>query len=137
MVEEKSIGAIPVNKKNEYLLLKRADKKEEYWEFPKGHQEPNETDMETLARELEEECSIKRYDIVGNFTAENRYTSSSTGNTRIMLFYIVHLKGSNIVLSVEHDAYLWLKFEDAMKKLQHASWHKILTDANTFLTGRK
>jgi 8-oxo-dGTP pyrophosphatase MutT (NUDIX family) len=128
---EKSVGAIVVNSRNEYLLLKRADKEAAYWEFPKGHKEKGETDKVTLARELREECNITKFEVVKNFIGKNEYISSSTGNTRIILLYLVKVKSDRIKLSKEHSEYAWLGLESALKKLNHENWRGILSDANS------
>lgn len=133
MTIEKSVGAIVVNSSGEYLLLSRVDKNPEYWEFPKGHQENNETDMGTLRRELKEECGIIEFELINNFVGENKYISSSTGNTRIILLYLIKIQNNAILVSEEHNKYKWLNFNDAMKMLNHETWRKILTDANTMM----
>ena len=47
---EKSCGLVVFNKNN-ILLLKYSNNKEQgeggHWDFPKGHVEPNETEIET------------------------------------------------------------------------------------------
>ena len=53
---EKSCGLVVFNK-NKILLLKYSNNEEQgeggHWDFPKGHVEPNETEIETALRELE------------------------------------------------------------------------------------
>ncbi len=137
MVIEKSVGAIVINQEGEYLLLSRVDKKGDFWEFPKGHQIDNESDIETLTRELEEECNITDSKLVKDFVKENKYISSSSGNTRIILLYLVKVKNKNIRLSTEHNKYLWLKFVDALTKLNHDTWKKMLIDAESRIAGMK
>ena len=45
MVAERSVGAVVVNPTGLYLLLNRADKNGDFWEFPKGHQAEGERDI--------------------------------------------------------------------------------------------
>ena len=55
MLKEKSCGAVIFHKKEElirYLLLNYAAG---HWDFVKGNVEPNETEKETVVRELKEE----------------------------------------------------------------------------------
>ena len=134
---EKSVGAVVVNPDGEYLLLCRADKDNEYWEFPKGHQHENESDLETVKRELAEECSITDFEIVEGFVGENKYTSNSSDNTRVILLYLAKVRSSDIKLSEEHRKYMWLDFDDALSKLNHDTWKTILTNANSHMGGAK
>ena len=58
MIREKSCGAVVFLKKEEqtkYLLLNYAAG---HWDFVKGNVEPNETEKETVLRELKEETAI-------------------------------------------------------------------------------
>jgi 8-oxo-dGTP pyrophosphatase MutT (NUDIX family) len=58
MVNEKSCGAVVVKKDNgeiKFLLIKQHD---EYWHFPKGHVEDEETEIDTAIREIKEETNI-------------------------------------------------------------------------------
>ena len=52
MESEVSVGAVLFNEKGKALLLRGADKEAEFWEFPKGHKKSQESDLETLSREL-------------------------------------------------------------------------------------
>lgn len=134
---EKSVGAIVVNQDGEYLLLCRADKENEYWEFPKGHQHANESDLETMKRELAEECNITDFEIVWGFVEENKYTSSSSGNIRVILLYLVKVRSSEIQLSGEHRKYMWFDFDGALAKLNHETWKTILISANSLIRRAK
>ena len=126
---EKSVGAIVVNQAGLYLLLNRADKNSDFWEFPKGHQLENENDIETLKRELKEETGIEKFELIGNFVGKNEYVSRSTGNTRIILLYFIKAPNDKVIISQEHKEYLWATFDDALTKLNHNKWREMLTSA--------
>ncbi len=126
---EKSVGAIVVNPAGLYLLLNRADKNGDFWEFPKGHQLEDEKDIETLKRELKEETSIEKFELIENFVGKNEYVSSSTGNTRIILLYLIKVSNNKVIISQEHKGYMWATFDDALTNLNHDKWKEILTSA--------
>jgi len=67
--EEFSVAAI-VYHKNEYLLLKYGLG---HWEFVKGHKEENESDEQTILRELEEETSITDAIIIKGYKENYEY----------------------------------------------------------------
>ncbi len=124
MNKEISVGAIVFNKNKEVLLLKRSDKVD-FWEFPKGHKEQDEKDIDTLKRELKEEIGIMNYIILPAEPEINEYINSK-GNLRIIKLYVVITKELDINLSLEHESYKWCKVKEAKKMLPHISWVKIL-----------
>ena len=124
---EKSVGAIVVNQAGLYLLLNRADKNSDFWEFPKGHQSEGENDIQTLKRELKEETGIEKFELIKSFAGKNEYVSSSTGNTRIILLYLIKVPNDKVIISQEHKEYVWVTFDDALTKLNHNKWKEILT----------
>ena len=67
MRKEKSCGCIIID--NDKVLL-MYEKNQNFWGFPKGHVEPNETEVETAKREVKEEVGLivevdetKRYEL--------------------------------------------------------------------------
>lgn len=59
MGDEKSCGCI-VTSGNEVLVVgARDDTGEIFWGFPKGHQKPSETDVDTALRETREETGLE------------------------------------------------------------------------------
>ena len=45
-----------------------------HWDFPKGHVDKGETEIETATRELEEETGIKKIILLDNFRKTINYT---------------------------------------------------------------
>ena len=62
---EKSCGIV-LFYSEDFLLIQYSVKLGEkgHWDFPKGHIEGNETELETATRELEEETSIKNVELI-------------------------------------------------------------------------
>ena len=126
---EKSVGAVITREKNdeiEFLIVKRSDK-ENYWEYPKGHQDKGETDLETLHRELEEEIGLKRPNIIKNFQHRISYKSSK-GTKRVLLYFLV-LINEDIQLSEEHSDYKWLRLEDVTSYFDYNDMKELTLDA--------
>jgi len=64
MIREKTFGIIIFKKEGKgirYLLLHHGG---EYWNFPKGHQEAGENEIESALRELREETGITEIKII-------------------------------------------------------------------------
>lgn len=119
---ERSAGAIVFRKNKiiKYLILyKRADKQfRAIWEFPKGNIE-NENEIQAVKRELKEETGIKDIEFVKNFKEKINYFYKKNNKLihKQVIFYLVKTKQKQIKISREHNAYEWLSYEQALKKL--------------------
>ena len=75
MPKEKSVGAILFHEENEkplfLLLLYGAG----HWDFPKGHVEEEETENQTMIRELQEETGLaaEQVEVLPFFREKIRY----------------------------------------------------------------
>lgn len=118
MDKEISVGAIVFRKfedKFKFLILKRNDNS--IWEFPKGHAEKEESEFNTLKREINEELGIKDYTLIQNFREKISYISSR----KIIREFIFYLVSSNeaIKISEEHREYEWITIEEAPAYFEH------------------
>jgi len=83
------------------------------WEFPGGKQEENETDEQTLEREIMEELGVEIL-IIDKLPV----TIKDQGWREIILVpFVCNLKTENIALS-EHEQIIWLEPDD----LQSLDW---------------
>jgi 8-oxo-dGTP diphosphatase len=77
------------------------------WEFPGGKQEENETDEETLVREIREELNVE-IDIIQKLPV----TTKDQGWREIVLVpFVCRLRTHDIILS-EHEQISWLEPQD-------------------------
>lgn len=140
---EKSAGAIIFRKeKNKiyYLLLHypgvshRAEK--DYWDFPKGHIEKGEREIETVRREVFEETGLKDIEFIEGFKEGIKYFFKFRGKNilKFVTFYLAETKIKDVKISFEHLGYKWLSFEEAIKKLTFKNAKEILRKANNFLS---
>ncbi len=120
MRQEFSFGVIPLRKIEEGVsILLIFHKGGRHWSFPKGHQDPGETDLETASRELKEETNL---DIV-EYLSKDPYVESYT-------FYKLHEKILKTVsyypafvsgdLKLQPEEILdarWLSIEEALYRL--------------------
>jgi len=139
---EKSAGAVIFSKDEDiikYLLLhypsttRGAEK--DYWDFPKGHIEKGEKEIETVKREVEEETGLKDIKIVEGFKEWIKYFFKFQGKNifKIVTFYLAETKEKDVQVSGEHLGYEWLPYEDAIKQLTFKNAREILKKANNFL----
>lgn len=128
-----------------YLLLHYKSK---HWDFAKGHIEENETDEQTVKREVEEETGIKDLRIIPGFKFPIKYffrqyidkvseKDRRKGKTpwvfKLVKFYLAQTWTKEVLLSDEHTEYKWLDFESAIKKLTHRNAKNILRKANEYI----
>ena len=134
MPREKSCGAVVFRKNGEveYLLLHY---EAGHWDFVKGKVEPNESEKDTVIRELEEETGLTHTKFVGDFREEINYFFRR-GRKKIykeVAYFLIQAQNRKVELSYEHVGYEWLSYEKAMKKLTFKNAKDVLKKALIFL----
>ena len=131
---EKSCGAVVFKRNGEvqYLLLHY---EAGHWDYVKGQVEPEESEKNTVVRELREETGITDARFIEGFREEISYFYRREGKTvhKEVIFFLIETKDSNVKLSYEHIGYKWLNYEKAMERLTFANAKKVLAKAQEFL----
>lgn len=122
MKQEKSCGAIVINKNNKILLVHH---NAGHWDFPKGHVEEGETEEQTAIREVKEETNI---DIIIN--NKYRYTTSYSPKENVMK-EVVYFLAQNIDEDKkpqleEVSEVKWFTLEEAMNTITYENSKEIL-----------
>ncbi len=135
MIREKSCGAVVFIKKEDqtkYLLLNYAAG---HWDFVKGNVELNETEKETVLRELQEETAITDATFIDGFKETIAYFYRRQGLTvhKEVVFFIIETHTEKVELSFEHVGYIWLDYRRAMEKLNFKNAKDVLQKAHDFL----
>jgi len=135
MGTEKSAGIVLFRNdsdKNEFLLLNYP---QGHWDFVKGKIEQNETSHETALRETKEETGITNIEFVDGFeeSVEYDFRFKKEDIHKKVIFFLAKTNEKNIKLSHEHNDYLWLEYNDALKKTTFENAKNVLTKANEFL----
>ena len=135
MPQEKSCGAVIFKRSKEgikYLLLHYGAG---HWDFPKGHQEKNEKEEQTAAREIKEETGIEDIEFVDNFRETIKYFFKKGEETvyKEVIFFLAQSATDEVTLSNEHIGYAWLNYEHAYKKLTFNNSKELLEKADKFL----
>jgi 8-oxo-dGTP pyrophosphatase MutT (NUDIX family) len=117
-----------------FLLLKYPT----YWGFAKGIIEENESIEETARREVEEETGFRNLEIIPgfNFMQEWFYRFNGELISKKATFLMARVDKENsrkVKLSQEHEAFEWLTFEEAMKKMKIKNNKEMLTKAYNFI----
>ena len=137
---EKSCGVVLLNSDKVLVLQYAAGQKEGYldlkghWDFPKGHVDEGETEIDTATRELVEETGISDVVFLEEFRKTINYTFQR-GNRKIgkeVVFFIAKTIEKEVNLSHEHVDYEWLDFTSASDRLTYDNARSVLKEAIDF-----
>jgi bis(5'-nucleosidyl)-tetraphosphatase len=139
VLHEKSCGAVVFLKGQDatkYLLLQY---EAGHWDFVKGNVEPEETEKETVTRELKEETGIHDAKFVDAFREKIAYYYRRQGDTvyKEVVFFIIESNTEKVELSFEHVGFIWLDYAGAMEKLTFKNARDIMQKAHTYLKTQK
>ena len=134
MVKQKSAGIVLFQNfhgTNRFLLLNYP---QGHWDFVKGKMERDETPYETARRETEEETGITDIEFIDGFeeSVEYEFRFNNDLIQKKVIFFLAKTNISKISLSHEHKDFVWLEYENAMKKITFQNAKKILAKANNF-----
>lgn len=121
MKYEKSCGAIVVDDEKVLLVKHNAG----HWDFPKGHVEEGETEIETAIREVKEETNI---DI--KIEKENKYISEYSPKENVMktvIYFIGEKVGGEDKPQIEEVSDVeWLDVNKAVERITHQRSKEIM-----------
>ena len=135
MREQKSAGIVLFRNdsgKNEFLLLNYP---QGHWDFIKGKVEQGETPHETALRETKEETSISDIEFIDGFkeSVEYDFRFKNEDIHKKVIFFLAKTSEKKISLSHEHNDFVWLEYDDALKKTTFRNAKNVLSKANEFL----
>uniref|UniRef100_A0A803XQ71 Bis(5'-nucleosyl)-tetraphosphatase [asymmetrical] n=1 Tax=Meleagris gallopavo TaxID=9103 RepID=A0A803XQ71_MELGA len=104
-----------------------------------GHVDPGEDDLQTAFRETQEEAGLQasQLTLVEGYRKELHYPVR--GKPKTVVYWLAEVKDCNteIKLSEEHQAFRWLKLEDACKFAEYEDMQATLKDVHQFLSSDK
>lgn len=115
-----------------FLLLKYSAG---HWDFPKGNIENGEDETQAAYREIREETGIENVVFMKGFEKKVTYNYRREQNLvrKEVIFFLAKANSQRVILSNEHIAYSWNKFDNALAKLTYRTAKDILINANNFL----
>ncbi|MGP6220733.1 bis(5'-nucleosyl)-tetraphosphatase [Caldiplasma sukawensis] len=134
MKEEKSCGIIIFRRRGEkieYLILEKVNME---YDFPKGHVENGEEDLETAKREVEEETGIKNMSIIEGFKEIIDY-KFNTENGMVHKTVVMFLAEADqrVTISGEHRNFKWLDKDSAINMFKFSQQKYLIERASEFL----
>jgi len=135
MREQKSTGIVLFRNdsgKNEFLLLNYP---QGHWDFIKGKVEQGETPHETALRETKEETGISDIEFIDGFeeSVEYDFRFKNEDIHKKVIFFLAKTNEKKISLSHEHNDFVWLEYDDALKKTTFRNAKNVLSKTNEFL----
>ena len=136
MREQKSAGIVlfrNASNKNEFLLLNYP---QGHWDFIKGKVEQDETPYETASRETKEETGISDIEFIDGFEeyVEYDFRFKNEDIHKKVIFFLAKTNEKKISLSHEHNDFVWLEYDDALKKTTFRNAKNVLSKTNEFLS---
>ena len=122
MKKEKSCGCIIINDKNEVLLIHH---NVGHWDFPKGHVEEGETEIETAIREVKEETNID-VEINKNYRYSTQYSPKEDVIKEVIYFLAKNINDNREAQLEEVSEVKWFNFNDAIKQITFDNSREIL-----------
>jgi len=138
MEEERSAGAVVFYEDRgvrKYLLLHYPSG---HWDFPKGNIEAGERPIEAARREVFEETGLRDIEFVEGFEKRISYFYRRQGVTvhKVVIFYLARSRSMDVRLSWEHKGYVWLPYDQAIRRVTYRNSREVLQAAEEFLRKR-
>ena len=136
-----AVFVVTYSKTNEgikYLILKRKFHWRG-WEFPKGGIQDNESKRTTVRREILEETGektlkVKRFNFHGKYNYKKKFPERKDFIGQAYSLYAAKIKYGKVKIDkMEHSTYVWLSFDEAVKKVTFRNQKKSLEIVNKWL----
>ena len=136
-----AVFVVTYSKTNEgikYLILKRKFHWRG-WEFPKGGIQDNESKRTTVRREILEETGektlkVKRFNFHGKYNYKKKFPERKDFIGQAYSLYAAEIKYGKVKIDkMEHSTYVWLSFDEAVKKVTFRNQKKSLGIVNKWL----
>ncbi|RKY23766.1 MAG: diadenosine tetraphosphate hydrolase [Planctomycetota bacterium] len=119
-----------------FLLLKNA--KWGHWDFPKGHPDAGEDELEAALRETREESGLTNLNVIPGFRESIRYHVDIKGERpekgmKEAVYFLAESPTDAVALSHEHTDHRWLPLEEALPLIQFGNARDLLRRASEFL----
>lgn len=128
MIEERSAGVVLFSETPSGRVFLLLNYPSGHWDFVKGNIENGETLRQTVIREIKEETCIVDVEFVNGFEDKIEYHYRQDGNIvhKEVVFFLAKTKTTDVKISHEHLGFMWLSFNDALKKLTYKNAQNVL-----------
>lgn len=137
MHEEKSSGIIVYSGSDDDIRFLFLTRKEGFLDFPKGHIEAGETEVESAVRETLEETGLKvEADTRFRYNQEYWYQRKGEKIRKHVIMFVARApENQEVQVSFEHEGHKWLTYHDALSELSYKTQKEMLTAAMNYISG--
>ena len=134
-MEETSAGALIFRQTESGRVFLLLHYPSGHWDFVKGKMEENENPSQTVIREAREETGIEDLFFINGFERTIEYDFQFRGETihKKVIFFLARTEQEKVVISHEHQDYVWLPFEEALQKTTYENAKRLLLEARSIL----
>ena len=133
MRQEKSCGCIVINDKNEVLLIHH---NAGHWDFPKGHVEHGETEVQTAIREVKEETNID-VEVNEKYRYVTQYSPKEGVIKEVVYFLAGNISNNKEAQLEEVSEVNWFQIEAALEQITYETSKEILIKLKKDLEEKK
>jgi len=135
--EDYSFGVILFNKiDKKFLLIKHAS--DSHWSFPKGHQENEESNLETAKRELSEETGISKAQFLSKrFIESYRFQKDQVAYNKKVTYFVAIADPLDVNVRIQQkeiSSYKWVSIQEAVSLITYKETKNIVRKAYEYLT---
>ncbi len=118
MEVQSGVSAIIYDKRGSivYFLILHRSSNWKGWEFPKGKVEANEALNDALIQEIREETGLTKFEIKARLIKKREFTHNEVLHS-FSTFLVEANMNVPVVISEEHDNYIWATKEGILGKL--------------------
>ena len=110
-------GAIILSRNDSSKILLIHSGKTNDWQFPKGHVEPGETDLQAMHREIKEETGL---DVrVLRILPVFEYKNKIDGDIVLQMYWVRSEGDAALQKEFENDELVWVSYGEAKEKLTY------------------
>lgn len=132
------ISTAAAQPEHRYLLILH---QKGHWAFPKGHQEPGESALDTALREVEEETGLTNFQVIRDRSFQEYYEFQSPHGypiAKTVTYFVALLPPSdqppNITVQwAEVSDFCWCTYSEALQRITFDANRQILKDCQVFL----
>ena len=135
MIEERSAGIVLFRESDDEILFLLLHYPTGHWDFVKGKIEKDESPQITAIRETKEETGIMDVEFIDGFQEKIEYNFQYNGELihKQVVFFLGKTKTMKVNVSIEHLDFLWLNYENAMRKITYQNAKNVLSQAHKLL----
>lgn len=134
---ELSYGVIPLQLRDGkwFTLIVHRIKSGGFWEFPKGHLDEGETQLQAAERELKEETGLNLSYVLHKepLIESYRYDADGRSHLKQVYYYLAIVDGDLKLQTSEVDDAKWVLLDEALDRVTHETSRSLCRKASAAL----